>query len=147
MVPPTERRDRSTICTDHGKPMRRCSSRVSCAISHPDHVVRRVHPQQVGPGGGMRFMQLLDGEDAVLDDACPQPGVLVHREAVPVGKGQHEVIAIERVHAGTAGTQGRSAFVRAAALNALRAARIVSSTSRVACAPERNHASNCEGGR
>ena len=36
-----------------------------------------------------------------VEDARPQPRVLVHREAVPFGQGQHEVIAVVRIHAGT----------------------------------------------
>ena len=39
------------------------------------------------------------GQDALGQDPRPQARVLVHREAVPFRQGQHEVVAVERVHA------------------------------------------------
>ena len=57
IVAPTDRRARSTICGDHGNPIRRCASRGSVPCSTAWTYPRRVHEPQILPRRLRRLVQ------------------------------------------------------------------------------------------
>ena len=99
IVAPTERRARSTICGDHGKPMRRCASRDSV----PRDRLRRIgacapaagRPSSpAGPRAGPRRVTMRFGEQPLA-----QARVLGHRETVALGQRQDEGVGVVATHA------------------------------------------------
>ena len=99
MVAPTDRRERSTICGDHGKPMRRWMSGAHRAIGDGVDVAGVVNQPQIVPRRRRRFVQIVRRDDAFGEDALAQPRVLRHRELVSLRQRQHEVIGVKRSHA------------------------------------------------
>ena len=97
MVAPTERRARSAMRGDQGKPISRCCAGDSSPSATALTYTRRVHQRQFAVAGRQRLVHA-DRRQLALDRLAQQ-AVLAHREAVARRQLQREVVGVEGLHA------------------------------------------------